>query len=146
MSNSFRVKLIEESKDITGIHALIGRDSPNFPSCHIDRITFTLAALFTLHMRRCLSSKFFYQFRQFDQIGVAEQRPPRRNRDEWIDAAGIRAARQNRLQPLFGIVEIDSVLAPVLAIVHKFILPPEERVEGMDYAEMFLRTVITGCS
>jgi hypothetical protein len=50
------------------------------------------------------------------------------------------------LQPLFGIVEIDSVLAPVLAIVHKFILPPEERVEGMDYAEMFLRTVITGCS
>jgi hypothetical protein len=49
------------------------------------------------------------------------------------------------LQSIFGIVEIDSVLAPVLAIVHKFELAPEERMEGMDYAEMFLRTVITGC-
>jgi len=76
-------------------------------------------------MERRLSSKFFYQFRQFDQIGIAEQRPPGRNRDEWIDASGIRTARQNRLQSLFGIVEIDSVLAPVLAIVHKFKLAPE---------------------
>jgi len=39
-----------------------------------------------------------YELRQFDQIGVAEQRSPRRNRDEWIDAAGIRTTRQNRLQ------------------------------------------------
>ena len=62
-------------------------------------------------MSLCLSPEFVYELRQFDQIGVAEQRPPRRNRDEWIDAAGIRTTRQDRLQSPFGIVEIDSVLA-----------------------------------
>jgi hypothetical protein len=111
----------------------------------IGRITFTVAALFTLHMSLCLSSEVVYELRQFDQIGVAEPRPPRRNRDEWIDAAGIRTTRQESLQSPFGIVEIDSVLAPVLVIVHKLKLAPEQRMEGMDYAEMFLRTVITGC-
>jgi hypothetical protein len=91
----------------------------------LGRIIFTLAALFTLHMSLCLSSEFVYELHQFDQIGVAEPRPPRRNRDEWIDAAGIRTTRQDRLQSPFGIVEIDSVLAPVLVVVHKLKLAPE---------------------
>jgi len=84
----------------------------------IGRITFTLEALFTLHISLCLSSEFVYELRQFDQIGVAEQRPPRRQSrrmDRWPPAS-VQLARIACNRPSHCRIDWSS---PVLVIVHK---------------------------
>ena len=41
--------------------------------------------------------------------------------------------------------KIDAVLTPVMAILQKLKLAPEQRMEWMGYAEMLLRTAIMRC-
>jgi len=42
-------------------------------------------------------------------------------------------------------MEINAVLPPVLAIFQQFERAPSQRMEWMSDAEIFLRTVVTGC-
>jgi hypothetical protein len=46
----------------------------------------------------------------------------------------------------FDIVEIDAVLTPVMAILQKFKLAPEQWMKRMGYVEMFLCTVDMRCN
>jgi len=94
---------------------------------------------------RRASSQFLQQDSQLDQVLVAKEGSTGGDFDENIDASGIGAARQNRLQLPFGVIEINAVLTPVLAIFDQFELAPGQRMERMRYAEMLFRIVITGC-
>jgi hypothetical protein len=66
---------------------------------------------------RGVSSVSLQQVRQSDQILIAEEASPGRDLHERIDPSGIGTTRQNRLQMAFSVTEVDSVLAPVRAVL-----------------------------
>ena len=109
---------------------------------------------FPLHLRRnslytpiaSTSSESLQQVRQPEQLFKAKQRSPGSKLYERIHGSGIGAARQDRLQLALGIVEVNAMLTPVLAVVEQFELTLEQRMEGMGYAEMFLPAALTRCN
>jgi hypothetical protein len=50
-----------------------------------------------------------------------------------------------RDQPPGGVVEVDPVLAPIVAIGHEGEFMPPERVEGMSHLERLAVTAQIGC-
>jgi hypothetical protein len=92
------------------------------------------------------SSQSLQQVCQSNQVFVSKEGSSRRKLDERIDSSDIRTARQNRTQLAFGIVEVHAILAPVVAVFQQLKLAPEQRMEWMDYAEMFLRSALTRCN
>jgi len=91
------------------------------------------------------SSEFLQQVRQSDQIFVSEEGSSSRNLNERVDSSDIRAARQNRTQLPLGVVKVHPILTPVVAVFQQLKLAPEQRMEGMGYAEMLLRTAVMRC-
>jgi hypothetical protein len=51
-----------------------------------------------------------------------------------------------RDQPTGGIVEVDPVLTPIVAIGHEGEFTPQERVEGMSDPERLGATAQIGCT
>jgi hypothetical protein len=91
------------------------------------------------------SSEFLQQVRQSDQIFVSKEGSSSRNLNERIDSSDIRAACQNRTQLPLGVVKVHPILTPVVAVFQQLKLAPEQGMEGMGYAEMFLGTVLMRC-
>ncbi len=81
-----------------------------------------------------------------DQILVAKEGSPSGDCYKRIDASSVSAVRQNRLQLAFGVVEINAVLTPVMAILQKLKLAPEQWMERMGYVEMLLCTDDMRCN
>jgi len=101
---------------------------------------------FLYNLARRSSSQSLQQVCESGQVFVSKEGSSRRNLDERIYSSGIRAARQHRLQLAFCVVKVDPIFAPVLAVIHQFELPPEQRMKRMGYAEVFLRTALTRCN
>jgi len=101
---------------------------------------------FLYRLAPCFSSEPLQQVRQSDQVFVSKQGSSSGDLNERIDSSGIRAARQNRLELAFSVVEVHAILAPVVAVFHQFELPPEQRMKRMGYAEVFLRAALTRCN
>ena len=85
------------------------------------------------------------QIRQFEQIVVPEEASAGGDFHERIRSSGIRTVGQNRLQMAFRVVEIDTILAPVLAVLDQLKLAIEQRMERMGYAETPVSTALTRC-
>ncbi len=75
----------------------------------------------------------------------AEQRSPRGDRDEGIGGENAGPLRRQRDQPTGAVVEVDAVLAPVVAVCHQRELTPAEWVKGMCDLEGLASTVQIGC-
>ena len=85
------------------------------------------------------------QIRQCDEILVAKTGTSSTDRYERIDSSGIRAIRQDRLQTTFGVVEVHAILAPVVSVLDEVEFLPGQWMEGVGYAETFVRTVLIRC-
>ena len=95
---------------------------------------------------RLLSSKTLQQLHQSDQILTPKEGSASSNFDKWIDASGIRAARQNRLQLACAVTVIHTILTPVIAVLEQFELTPKQGMEWMSYAEAFHCTAVMRCN
>ena len=57
-----------------------------------------------------------------------------------------RPARRNRGPAPFGIVEVNPILAPVVAICDQLELPASQGMVGVDYLEVGIAKVTMRCS
>jgi hypothetical protein len=64
------------------------------------------------------------QIGQPDQILIAKPRSTAADLDEWVNASGISAIRQNRPYVAFRILKAHTVLAPVVPIFKQVELLP----------------------
>jgi hypothetical protein len=78
-------------------------------------ISFTYAALFDLQIKPGMLRPL-HQFRQLQQILILEQTPSRGHRHKRIGGDRRGPARRNRAQAALRVVEVNSILAPVMAI------------------------------
>ena len=68
------------------------------------------------------------------------------DRDEGIDRENAGPLGRQRDQPTGVVVEVNAVLAPIVAIRHQRELTPAERVEGMGDLERLAGTAQIGCT
>ena len=83
---------------------------------------------------------------QLEQILDAKGRAARGNRDEGIEREKAGPLGGQRDQPTGVVVEVNPVLAPIVAIRHERELTPTERVEGMSDLERLAATAQIGCT
>jgi hypothetical protein len=83
---------------------------------------------------------------QLEQILDAKGGAPRGNRDEGIEREKAGPLGGQRDQPTGVVVEVDPVLAPIVAIGHEREFTPTERVEGMSDLERLAATLQIGCT
>jgi hypothetical protein len=83
---------------------------------------------------------------QLEQILDAKGGAPCGNGDEGIERETAGPLGGQRDQPTGVVVEVDPVLAPIVAIGHEREYPPTERVEGMSDLERLAATVQIGCT
>jgi hypothetical protein len=85
------------------------------------------------------------ELRQLEQVLDAKWGAPCRDRHEGIRRGNTGPLRWQGDQPTGVVVEVNAVLAPVVAVRHQGELTPPERVEGMGDLEGLARTVEIGC-
>ena len=83
---------------------------------------------------------------EFEEVFGPEQRTSSRNRDEWIDVAGIRPARCEAQQHAVLIESVDPLLTPAPAPVDELELAAMQRVERVRHAENAPPIRRYGCS
>ena len=111
-------------------------------------------AYFSLRLRRNLlydptvasSSKLLHQFGQLDQVLVAKEASAASHRHKRILHRHRGPARWKRAQPSLGIVEVDPVLAPVVAIRNQLELLASQRVVWVDDLKNGIGMVVMRCS
>jgi len=91
-------------------------------------------------------SQLFYQFRYLEQVLEAKSTSATGHCHEWIFRHYRCPARWNRAQTTFGIVEIDSIFAPVIAIGDQLKFLPSQRMVWMDYLKVSAGMFIMRCS
>ena len=111
-------------------------------------IFFTTAALLSLHSKipRPLSSGLLYQFGQLQQILVAKQTSPRSQRNERICRDRCGPTRWNRAQAPAAIMEVHSILTPVVAIGDQLEPLAFQRMVWMGDLKACIRMVAMRCS
>src|SRR5271154_6720228 len=84
------------------------------------------------------SSGLLHKVGQLQQVLVAKQTPTCRQYHEWICRQHCCPARRNRAQDAAAIVEVNSILAPVLAVTDQLETPASQRMVGMgDFKSTF---------
>ena len=86
------------------------------------------------------------QLGKFEQVLDAKGRAPCGNRDDGIDRENTDPLSRQRDQPTSVVVEVNPVLAPIVAIRHQGKLTPAERMEGMSDLESLTGTAQIGCT
>ena len=92
------------------------------------------------------SSGLLHQVGQFHQILIAKQTPPCGQYHEWILRQHCRPARWDRAQDTAAVVEVHSVLAPVVAVSDQLETLASQRMLGMDDLKSTFGTVAIRCS
>ena len=92
------------------------------------------------------SSRLLHQVGQLQQIVVAKQTPSGGQHYEWICWQHRRPARWYRLQEAGAVVEVDSILAPVVAIGDQLEPLAFQRMMWMDDFKSTVGTVAMRCS
>jgi hypothetical protein len=83
---------------------------------------------------------------QFEQVLDAKGRAPGRNGDVGIAWENTGPLSRKRDETTGVVVEVNSVLAPIVTIRHQGELTPPERVEGMSDLESLAGTAQIGCT
>ena len=106
--------------------------------------TFRRYSLYTLDAPG--SSDFLHEVGQVHQILVAKQTPSCGQYYEWIFRQHRRPARWDRAQGSSAVVEVDSVLAPVVAVSDQLETSASQRMVGMGDFKSTVGTVGIRCS
>ena len=83
---------------------------------------------------------------QLEQVLDAKGRAARGNRDEGIEWENAGPLGGQRDQPTGVVVEVNAVLAPIVAIRHQREFTPAEWVEGMGDLKRLAGTAQIGCT
>jgi hypothetical protein len=92
------------------------------------------------------SSKLLHQLHQLDQVLVAKEASTAGHRHKRIFRYHGGPARRNRAQTPFVVVEVDPVLAPIVAIRDQLELLASQWVVRMGYLEVGIGEVVVPCS
>src|SRR5579863_7510400 len=92
------------------------------------------------------SSALLHKIHQLQQIVVAEQTPSCRQYHEWIHRQHCRPARWNRAQNAAAVVEVNSILTPVVAVGDQLETLAPQRMVWMDDLKGTVGTVGMRCS
>ena len=92
------------------------------------------------------SSKLLHQLDQLDQILIAEKTSPAGHRHKRVWRHDRGPARGNGAQTFLGVLEIDPVLTPVVAIRDQLEALTFQRVVRMNYLEGRIRKLTMRCS
>ena len=92
------------------------------------------------------SSKVLHQVNQLEQVLEAKEASAARHCHKWIFRNHRGPMRWNGVQFPFGIVEVDPVLAPVMAIRHQLELLTPQGMVRMGYLEVDIGKVTMRCS
>src|SRR6202022_375380 len=97
-----------------------------------------------LHIRRNLpygipplaSSQFLHQLHQLEQVLIAKEASASGHRNKRIGCHYRGPARRNRAQTAFCVVEVNPILAPVMAIRDQLEPLASQRMVRMGYLEV----------
>jgi hypothetical protein len=110
-------------------------------------------AYLSLRMRRNLlydravpSSKLLHQLHEFEQVLEAKEASATGHCHKWIFRRYRGPTRRNRAQLARRVMEVDTVLAPVIAICDQFVLLSSQRMMRMGYLEVGIGKVTMWCS
>ena len=92
------------------------------------------------------SSKLLHQRNQLDQVLVAKKTSAARHRHKWIFRRNRGPARWKGAQPSLGVVKVDPVLAPVVAIRNQLELLASQRMVWVDDLKDSIAMVVMRCS
>ena len=92
------------------------------------------------------SSKLLHQLDQLDQILIAEKASTAGHRHKRVWRHDRGPAGGNGVQTPLGVVEIDPVLTPVVAVGDQLEPLTFQRVVGMNYLEGRIRKLTMRCS
>ena len=92
------------------------------------------------------SSKLLHQLNQLDQVLVAKKALAVGHRHKRIFRQHRGPTRWNGAQPSLGIVEVDPVLAPVVAIRNQVELLASQRMVWVDDLKNGIGMVVMRCS
>jgi hypothetical protein len=92
------------------------------------------------------SSKLLHQVNQFEQVLEAKEASAARHCHKWIFRHHRGPTRRNGVQLPCGIVEVDPVLAPVVAICDQLEPLASQGMVRMGYLEVGIGKVTMRCS
>ena len=92
------------------------------------------------------SSKVRHQVNQLEQVLEAKEASASGHCHEWIFRHHRGPTRRNGVQLPCGIVEVDPVLAPVVAVRDQLELPASQGMVRMGYLEVGIGKVTIRCS
>jgi hypothetical protein len=92
------------------------------------------------------SLDFLHQVGQFQQIVVAEQTPSSGQHHKGICGQDCRPAPWNRAQNAAAVVEVDTILSPVVAVGNQLEPLASQRMVWMDDVKGTVGTVGMRCS
>jgi hypothetical protein len=92
------------------------------------------------------SSKLLHQIKQLEQVLEAKEASASGHCHEWIFRHHRGPTRRNGVQLPCGIVEVDPVLAPVVAVRDQLELPASQGMVRMGYLEVGIGKVTMRCS
>ena len=113
-----------------------------------------LPAYFYLHIRRNLpygipplfSSQLLHQIHQLEQVLIAKEASASGHRNKRIGRHDRGPARRNRAQTAFCVVEVNPILAPVMAIRDQLEPLSSQWMVRMGYLEVGIGNVAMRCS
>ena len=106
---------------------------------------FTVATTLALHILLLRSDPVGYQFGQSSQVLPPEMTPAGRDDNERVRRYRVGPTGWKRAQRTLGILELDSIFAPVVAIDDQFILLAEERMEWVRHPKRWSPTALIRC-
>src|SRR5262245_32827758 len=113
-----------------------------------------LPAYLSLRIRRNLpygvrprsSSQLLHQLHQLQQVFIAKEASAAGHRNKRIGRHYRGPARRNRAQTTFYVVEVNPILAPVMAIRDQLEPLASQRMVRMGYLEVGISNVAMRCS
>jgi hypothetical protein len=113
-----------------------------------------LAAYLYLHMRRNLpygsqprsSSQLLHQLHQLQQVFIAKEASAAGHHNKRIGRHYRGPTRGNRAQTAICVVEVNSILTPVVAICDQLELLPSQRMVWVDDFKSGIAMVVMRCS
>ncbi len=108
-------------------------------------VFFTVKAKSTLHIAPSGPPCAGDHLRKLNQVLPTEAAPACSDGNKWVWSRRIRPTRWERAQRALSIVEVDAILAPVMAIHDQFILLAEQRMERVRHPEGWSRCAPIRC-
>ena len=115
------------------------------PANGCDAFSFTHATKLDLHTFLLRSDRAGYQFSQPNQVLPSEVAPAGCDDNERVWGHRIGPTGWKRAQRALGILKVNSIFAPVVAIDDQFVLLAEERMKRVRHPKRWSPTALMRC-